>query len=82
MRLIATWLALLVATAVSWAVGQGATTFPPNVAGATILIVAFIKIRLVMFEFMELRHAPMVMRIGCECWVIGVCSGLLFLYQP
>jgi hypothetical protein len=74
------WLLLLAATALSWGLGVTAIVHATRVAGTAIIVVAFLKIRLIMLEFMEMRHAPIFMRIGCESWVIAICGGIVFLY--
>jgi hypothetical protein len=75
------WLILIVATLVSFAVGVEHGT------GAGIVVVvlgiAAIKIRLVGLDFMELRHAPVPLRALFEGYCVllwAVLSGLyLFL---
>jgi len=79
-RLTVIWLLLLAATALSWGLGIGALVHATRVAGTAIVVVAFFKIRLIMLEFMEIRHAPLFMRIGCEAWVLAICGGIVFLY--
>lgn len=75
------WLILIVATLVSFAVGVEHGT------GAGIVVVvlgiAAIKVRLVGLDFMELRHAPVPLRVLFEAYCVllwAVLSGLyLFL---
>jgi hypothetical protein len=38
------------------------------------------KARLIGLEFMELRRAPLALRLAFELWVLVVCAGLLGLY--
>lgn len=78
-RLTSVWLLLLGATALSWGFGHGAMFVTPLNAGTAIVLIAFLKIRLVMLEFMEIRHAPALMRIACEAWVLGICAGVVVL---
>jgi hypothetical protein len=33
-----------------------------------------------MLDFMEIRGAPLPMRIGAEIWVGSVCATLVYLY--
>jgi hypothetical protein len=47
--------------------------------GAGVLILAFIKVRLIMLDFMEVRRAPIGLRIVIESWVIIACGGLIVL---
>lgn len=78
-RLTLVWLLLLGATALSWAFGHGAMFVTPLNAGTAIVLIAFFKIRVVILEFMEIRHAPALMRIACEAWVLGICAGVVVL---
>jgi len=80
-RITLVWLGLLVATAISWKFGHGSLLGDPRNAGVVILAIAFIKIRFVILDFMELRHAPLGMRLGGEAWVIGVGGVLIALYR-
>lgn len=67
-RVTLIWLFLLAATFLSIGFGQGIGN--TSQAGVWILAVSIIKARFVMFEFMELRHAPLVMRIVADCWCV------------
>lgn len=79
-RITLIWLLLVAATVLSWEVGHGIGISDIRVAGAVILAVAFIKVRLVAFEFMELRHAPWFMRIAADAWIVVILGVLLTLY--
>jgi len=79
------WLVLVCATAISLEIGHGGGgVFARRYAGAAIIVVAFVKVRFVILDFMEIRHAPLPMRIIAEGWVIVVCTALvtLFLAAP
>ena len=68
------WLVLMVATAITWYLGEvGAAGTSAIVA---MLLIAFIKGRLVILDFMELREAPRMWRVLLEGWLILV-SGLI-----
>lgn len=75
------WLVLIVATLMSYALGADHGT--GSVMVVVVLGIAAIKIRLVGLDFMELRSAPMPLRAAFEgyCLVLwGLLSGLyLFL---
>lgn len=76
-RAFFTWLILMVATAVSFAVGAEHGTGSSVVV--IVLAIAAIKMRLVGLDFMELRHAPVPLRAAFEayCFVVwAVLSGL------
>ena len=77
-RITSVWLLLVAATLFSWqssAAGQD-----PRLASSAVLIIAFIKARFVGLEFMELRHAPVPLRLLFEGWIVAICATLLILY--
>ena len=72
------WLVLLLATFATWYLGEvGAAGTGAIIA---MLIIAFIKGRLVILDFMELREAPRMWRILLEGWLILVSSLILLAY--
>ena len=72
------WLVLMVATAITWYLGEvGAAGTGAIVA---MLVIAFVKGRLVILDFMELREAPKMWRILLEGWLILVSSLILLAY--
>lgn len=72
------WLVLLVATGITWYLGEiGAAGTAAIVA---MLVIAFIKGRLVILDFMELREAPLMWRLLLEGWLIVVSSLILLAY--
>jgi hypothetical protein len=79
-RATAIWLLLVAASLFSWEStrleggGMGA-----QLAYAAILIIAFVKVRFIGLDFMELRGAPWPIRIGFEIWAMAVCIALLIL---
>lgn len=78
------WVILLAATGLSWGVGAVFGSSGVRWAGAFIVAVAFVKVRLVILEFMEIRQAPLAMRVAGEVWVLTLCTTLvtLFLRAP
>jgi hypothetical protein len=75
------WLILVVATGIGWWLGQTGQGGTQGAALATagVIIVAFIKVWIVAFQFMELRHAPPWLRRSFDVWIIGICAALLVL---
>lgn len=72
------WLVLVIATATTWYLGEvGAAGTGAIVA---MLLIAFVKGRLVILDFMELREAPKMWRILLEGWLILVSSLILLAY--
>lgn len=77
------WGVLMSLTVLSWwlgterAPGAAADARGPAVA---ILVVAFLKARLVIRHFMDVRHAPHVLRLATDVWVVGVSALLVGLF--
>ncbi|MFT4563674.1 MAG: hypothetical protein ACI9BW_003430 [Gammaproteobacteria bacterium] len=80
-RITWVWLGLILATGLSWQFGHG-FGFGEQFHYATIaiLIITFIKVRFVFLDFMELRTAPLALRLAFEAWAVIVCGALIFLY--
>jgi len=73
-----TWLLLMAATVVSWAVGAEHGT--GSLVAVVVLAIAAIKVRLVGLDFMELRNAPIPLRAAFECYCAGIWALLSGLY--
>lgn len=82
-RITLIWFLLIAATALSWEFGHG-LGFGDRYHYATVavIVIAFIKVRYVFLDFMELRTAPLPLRLMLEAWVIGVGGAIIFLYWP
>ena len=82
-RLTLTCLVLVGITLMSWAIGvrHGHHAFSLN-AGITIgvIVMAAVKVRIIAWEFMELRHAPLAMRRIADGLLAGLMTTLLVLY--
>jgi hypothetical protein len=72
------WVVLIVATLVSYALGADHGT--GSVMVVVVLAIAAIKIRLVGLDFMELRGAPMPLRLAFEGYCVGLWLLLSGLY--
>jgi hypothetical protein len=77
-RLIFIWLLLMAATVLARLIGHGPIT-DDRLASAAVIAVAFLKVRLVGLDFMELRYAPPAFRIAFEMWVLAVGGVLIAL---
>ena len=75
------WLGLVLATGLSWQFGHG-FGFGDNYHYATVavIVISFIKVRFIMLDFMEVRTAPLALRLMLETWSVLVCATLIFLY--
>lgn len=74
------WFVLAGATFLSWRMGHGAGETDLRYASTAVIVLASFKMRYVILDFMELRHAPAPMRIAAEVWVVVLCAALLVLY--
>jgi hypothetical protein len=73
-----TWLLLMIATGAAF--GLRAEGFVGVAPGAATLALAYAKGRLVVLDFMELRHAPPLWRGIVEGWLLVVSLSLLAIY--
>jgi hypothetical protein len=48
-------------------------------AVAVIILIAMIKVRIVVLEFMEVKHAPLWLRAALELWILAVGVGIVGL---
>jgi heme/copper-type cytochrome/quinol oxidase subunit 4 len=74
------WSLLVVATLTSFVLGTDHAVSSREVASVGILLVAFVKVRWVGLYFMELRTAPIPLRVLFECYCVAVCGLLVGLY--
>ena len=72
------WLILIIATITTWYLGEVGATGTASIVA--MLVIAFIKGRLVILDFMELRDAPRMWRVLLEGWLILVSSLILIAY--
>jgi hypothetical protein len=73
------WALLIAATLASWWLGHGIVASAAPVAGPAILSIAFIKVRFVVLEFMEVRAAPVWLRLALQGWMAMCCASLMGL---
>src|SRR5262249_35550853 len=74
------WFILIGATLTSWWLGTNHGVNNEDVAGVLILLVAFIKVRFVGLYFMELRDAPIPLRIIFETWCFVVSTTVIVMF--
>lgn len=77
-RITAVWLLLVIATLVSWESAQAGGDH--RLTTSAVLVIAFVKVRFIGLDFMELRSAPRPLRTVFELWLLVVCAALLVLY--
>lgn len=68
------WLALVLATLFSWwgAAGQPFASSAVQLGGAIAVAVGFAKVWLIGMHFMDLRHAPPLLRRAFAAWTVLV----------
>ena len=70
------WVGLMLVTCVStWGLAKDVVS--PAVAVVGIFVLAGLKVRYVMLDFMELRDAPRGPRVAFQLWVVVVVSIVL-----
>ena len=70
------WLGLMLATcATTW--GLSKDLFIPAVAVVGNFLIAAVKVRYVMLDFMELRDAPIPVRVAFQAWPVAVAAMIL-----
>ena len=75
-RVTIVWLGLMVLTCVTtW--GLSKDLFGPTVAVGGIFLIAAVKVRYVILDFMELRAAPIPVRVAAEVWPVAVALMIL-----
>ena len=75
----AVWAALMAATVLTtWVLSKDAVS--ARIGTAATLALAGWKVRLVILDFIELRHAPWPLRIVFEAWAVGVPVMILGFY--
>jgi hypothetical protein len=79
-RTTAIWMVLVLATCGTWLLGAETRQSPSAFATTILMLIAFIKVRLVGLEFMELRSAPLALRLMFESYVVVVFSVVIGLY--
>lgn len=76
-RLALGWLLLTVLTFISLEGAPSLVNQP--LFAATILVIAFVKVRIVVREFMEVRAAPLALQLVLDIWGIGICVALVWV---
>lgn len=79
-RFVVVWFVLIAATLISWFLGTDQGFDSTGVVTTVVLVVAFVKVRLVGLDFMELRNAPLPLRLVFEVYCVALVAVLLGLY--
>jgi Na+-driven multidrug efflux pump len=77
-RITLVWAGLVAVTCLSWGSIQGHGWLrDPRIATALVMVIAFLKVRYILLEFMETRRAPLWLRFVGEVWVVVVCTTII-----
>lgn len=82
-RLIIVWLALSAITLAQLAVaslGKQAPLTPNAAVTSSAIVIALIKVRVIIREFMEVRHAPVLLGRLTDLWLVVTGVSLLGCY--
>lgn len=75
----------MLATCLSWWLGQDHSVSSDisgdyRIVSSGLIVIAFIKVRIVIRYFMEVREAPLALKLVCDGWVVLVCGAIIYLY--
>jgi hypothetical protein len=82
-RLPLTWLTLSAITLMSWEIGvrHGHGALQPNaVVSLSVILIAAFKVRMIFRQFMDVRHAPVLLRRLTDAWLGLMVVGLVAAY--
>lgn len=78
----AVWAGLIMATFLSWWFGSRGleSNGEQRLVGATVILIAFVKVRLVGLYFMEIRQGPAALRLLYEGWCLIAAALVIGMY--
>ena len=82
-RLAITWCVLCVITLIAWWIGAHHTKNPAQLApaiGLSAIAITLIKVRLIIREFMDVRHAPALLKYVTDAWLIVFIVAMVVAY--
>ena len=82
-RLTLTWFALVAVTLLSWWIGtrHGEAPFMPSAAlSLGVLLISAVKVRVILREFMEVRHAPVLLKRVTDVWLALLFVAMIAAY--
>ncbi len=74
-RITAVWALLVLATVLSWIAGTG--DGEAGLRNMAVIAIALLKARFVALDFMEVRSAPLALRLFVESWALAVGGVLI-----
>ena len=80
-RLLVVWVVLATLTlAYLWIDHSAGSLRASAVVTSSVIVIATIKVRIIFREFMEVRHAPVLLRRLTDAWVLLMAAMLLGSY--
>lgn len=79
-RFTGIWFVLIAATLLSFWLGTDHGIDSPQARSILIFLVAFVKVRLVGLYFMELKDAPLALRLILEAYCVLICAAVISFY--
>ncbi len=81
-RLLFIWLLLAAATLVSLSLFEEfKSSAPTRYIGAAVIAIAVLKVRFIGLDFMELRRAPIPLRVAFEVWLLAIGGMLIAIFS-
>jgi len=82
-RIAPVWLGLTIVTLISWQISHGGRVdlSPDLTVSMAVIVIAVIKARFVLREFMEVGHASRWLRVLSDVWVVGLPVALWIALQ-
>lgn len=74
------WVLLSALTAVSWVLAATSRFTPDTALTIVVLVIAAVKTRLVIRQFMDVRAAPHRLRHATDAWLAGLMAAIIGLY--
>ncbi len=75
------WFFLLLATALTFGLGEGGWVLRSGLGAVVVVFaLAFVKAYWVVYDFMEVRHAPALWRRLLLGWLLVVLGGIVLAY--
>ena len=78
-RITIAWLSLMALTVLAYGLSRIDGSLQHGIT-IIIVIVAFVKVRLVSMEYMEIRNSPIILRLFFECWISILGAIIAFTY--
>lgn len=82
-RLLITWVVLVAITLIAWWIGAhrgGAPLHPDPAVGLGAMAITLVKVRVIIREFMDVRHAPARLKQVTDAWLVVFIIAMVVAY--